>query len=178
MQNKQAINQSTPEQPEVDAPEFDFSELDKIEQDFENENQEVVVEKQDTAKPEDIPENNNPATVPLDDTVTDADEPEEVNQVVPGKSPYYSKIDGILEEGLRDMYDDLPEALKPEFRRRGEEATNKIDQMMQSAKVKLQEVVKLILNWLRIVPGVNKFFIEKEATIKAKKIINLKNKAE
>lgn len=90
------------------------------------------------------------------------------------KEPMLVKIEGILAEDLADVYENLPEALKPKFRAKGEETAGKIRQMMQDAKVKARKVLKLIKEWLKMIPGVNKFFLEQEATIKTQKLLGLK----
>ena len=60
------------------------------------------------------------------------------------------------------------------FKQRGELAAKKIEQKLRHAKVRLQDIIAIILDWLKTIPGVNKFFIEQEAKIKAEKIIKLK----
>ena len=45
---------------------------------------------------------------------------------------------------------------------------------MKSTKVKVKKILKLILEWLRILPGINRFFLEQEAKIKTDRIIQLK----
>ncbi len=81
------------------------------------------------------------------------------------KEPMLVKIEGILAEDLADVYENLPDELKPKFRAKGEETAGKIRQMMQDAKVKARKVLKLIKEWLKMIPGLNKFFLEQEATI-------------
>lgn len=93
---------------------------------------------------------------------------------VAAKEPMLVKIEGILAEDLADVYENLPDELKPKFRAKGEETAGKIRQMMQDAKVKARQVLKLIKEWLKMIPGVNKFFLEQEATIKTQKLLGLK----
>jgi len=70
----------------------------------------------------------------------------------------------------------MPDYLKKEFKRKGEETASKIEKIIHSVKVKIKEILHLIKEWLKIIPGVNKFFIEKEAEIKTRKILNLHKK--
>ncbi len=90
------------------------------------------------------------------------------------KEPMLVKIEGILAEDLADVYENLPDDLKPKFRVKGEETAGKIRIMMQEAKIKARKVLKLIKEWLKMIPGVNKFFLEQEATIKTQKLLGLK----
>lgn len=95
-------------------------------------------------------------------------------EVTPERGIYYDRVESILEEGLAEMYAGMPDNIKPAFKQRGEQTVTQIDTLLHSTKVKIKEIIQLILEWLRMIPGVNRFFIEKEASIKAKKIIKLK----
>ena len=86
------------------------------------------------------------------------------------------KIEKILEEGLDESFQRLSPIAKQEFKVKGEQTAIKIRDLMKSTRVKVKKILKLILEWLRILPGVNRFFLEQEAKIKADKIIALKNK--
>jgi len=85
-------------------------------------------------------------------------------------------IEKILEKNMAEIYQGLPEYLRPEFRKKGEETASKISVLLQDVKIKIKEIVMLIFEWLKIVPGLNLFFIEKEAAIKAEEILNLYHK--
>lgn len=85
-------------------------------------------------------------------------------------------IEKILEKDLSEVYQGLPDYLKPEFRKKGEETASKISVLLKETKLKIKEIIDLILDWLKIVPGLNEFFIEKEAEIKADEILNLYRK--
>lgn len=84
------------------------------------------------------------------------------------------QIDAILSDGLTDIYLSLPPKKQAEFRAGGEEAVKKISVILGQAKVKIKSIVDIIKRWLSIVPGLNKFFLEQEAKIKADKILKLK----
>jgi len=81
-----------------------------------------------------------------------------------------------MEEGLNDSYQRLSPVAKQEFKLKGEQAASQIRELLKSARVKVKKILRLILDWLRILPGVNHFFLEQEAKIKTDKIIALKNK--
>ncbi|PIT87434.1 MAG: hypothetical protein COU31_02965 [Candidatus Magasanikbacteria bacterium CG10_big_fil_rev_8_21_14_0_10_40_10] len=84
------------------------------------------------------------------------------------------KIEKILEEGLNDSFQQLSPIAKQEFKIKGEEIALKIRDLLRSTHIKAKKILKLILEWLRFLPGINRFFIEQEAKIKADRIINLK----
>ncbi len=83
------------------------------------------------------------------------------------------QIEKILEDDLAEMYFQMPAETQVKFKTEGEHVTATIRQILKSGIVKMKKVLSLILDWLRIIPGVNRFFIEKEAKIKAEKILAL-----
>ena len=90
---------------------------------------------------------------------------------LPEKSEQLMKIEKILAEDLEDYYFSMSDDLKLTFKHKGEETARTAEQMIKKAKVNLRKLVKLIFEWLKIIPGINKFFIEQEAKIKADKIL-------
>jgi len=93
---------------------------------------------------------------------------------LPVSSPDLQVIEKILEQDLRELYQKMQPDEQLKFKQRGELAAKKIEQKLRHAKVRLQDIIAIILDWLKTIPGVNKFFIEQEAKIKAEKIIKLK----
>lgn len=85
------------------------------------------------------------------------------------------KVEKIMEEGVGDAYARLSPIAREEFKLKGEETAQKISLLLRSAKVKVKKIFELILNWLRLLPGVNRFFLEQEAKIKTDRILELKN---
>jgi hypothetical protein len=86
-----------------------------------------------------------------------------------------TKIEKILEEGLEDVYKKLPVQKQMEFRVVGERTAKDINLLIEKAKFSVAKILDLIKKWLSIIPGVNNFFIEQEAKIKADKIIKIKS---
>lgn len=84
------------------------------------------------------------------------------------------EVEKILEEDMQDIFISLPPAKQEEFKKTGEEITKKIINLLDKAKIKIGDVIKLIKQWLSIVPGINKFFLEQESKIKADEIIKIK----
>lgn len=95
---------------------------------------------------------------------------------LPAKDAVMVKIEKIMEEGLNDSYQRLSPVAKQEFKLKGEQAASQIHELLKSAHVKVKKILRLILDWLRLLPGVNHFFLEQEAKIKTDKIIALKER--
>jgi hypothetical protein len=88
----------------------------------------------------------------------------------PPKSEALVKIEKILEEDLEEFYFTMSEDKRREFKEKGEETAGKIEKMMEAGKTVARKILKLIRQWLKLIPGVNKFFLEQEAKIKTDKI--------
>jgi len=86
------------------------------------------------------------------------------------------EIDHILADGLNDMFLKMPPKEQTEFKKKGEETVVRINDLLGRARVNVNKIISLIKQWLRLIPGINKFFLEQEAKIKADKILNIKNK--
>jgi hypothetical protein len=96
----------------------------------------------------------------------------------PAKSPFLEKIEDVLQEDLEDIYFQLPAEKQAEFRQTGEETASKIVLLLSSVKVQVRKILELIVKWLRVIPHVNKYFLEQEAKIKTDKLLELKAKGE
>jgi len=96
--------------------------------------------------------------------------------VLKEKSEVLKEIESILSEGLEEPYQSLPDNLKKDFKQKGEETASKIEELVNQAKIMVHKIVDLIKNWLCIIPGVNKFFLEQETKIKTGKILMLAEK--
>ena len=92
------------------------------------------------------------------------------------KDEVTEEIENIMEEGLEDAYKELTPVQKQEFKIKGEETALKIRNLIRQGKAKVKEIFQLILEWLEELPGVNKFFLEQEAKIKADKIMSVEKK--
>ncbi len=84
------------------------------------------------------------------------------------------RVENIMQEGLADAYQKLSPIAQQEFKIKGEETAGAIRELLKSAHVKAKKIFHLIYNWLRLLPGVNRFFLEQEAKIKTDKIIMAK----
>ena len=86
------------------------------------------------------------------------------------------KVENILELDLLDVFKKLSPEQKQEFKKKGEETSIAINGLLNNAKIKTKKILSLIKEWLQMIPGVNKFFIEQLAKSKLDEIMKLNNK--
>ncbi|MFA6426933.1 MAG: hypothetical protein WCW16_00595 [Candidatus Magasanikbacteria bacterium] len=84
------------------------------------------------------------------------------------------RVEEVMQEGLADAYRELTPIQQQEFKIKGEETAWQIRQLLKETHIKIKEIFRLLLEWLKMLPGINRFFLEQEAKIKADKIITLK----
>ncbi|MFH1713487.1 MAG: hypothetical protein ABH896_04895 [Candidatus Jacksonbacteria bacterium] len=89
------------------------------------------------------------------------------------KSEFLLQVENILSGGLGDIYNQMEPSIKQRFKNKGEEVARRIERMVAEGKTKVSKIIAWIKEWLKLIPGVNKFFLEQEAKIKADKIISM-----
>lgn len=124
----------------------------------------------ETAQPEKVVQK--PAETPQPQTLQQYNTA--VKETAHSVDPVTREIETILEEGLERTYAELDEATKQEFRVKGEETASAIRKLLDGATIQARRVVRLIIGWLRILPGLSRFFIEQEAKIKTDRVLALK----
>ncbi len=92
---------------------------------------------------------------------------------LPTKDPTVRAVEAVLEEDLGEAYQKMQPALQQKFRKEGERVTAQIVEMVRHAKVNARLVLKLLTDWLKLIPGVNHFFLTQEAKIKTDRILKL-----
>jgi hypothetical protein len=101
--------------------------------------------------------------------------PTPVQPAVPQvKDPEIVRIESILSEHLDELYLLMTPQQQLAFREKGEETANKIDKLLKDVKVRVKEILNLIKDWLKLLPGINKFFLEQEAKIKTDRLLNMR----
>jgi len=85
------------------------------------------------------------------------------------------QVENVLSLGMAEIYLSLTPEKRQEFKIKGEETAKRIGQLLAKTKVNIGEIIKLIKKWLSLIPGMNKYFLEKEAKIKADEIIKIKS---
>ena len=86
------------------------------------------------------------------------------------------EVENILAEGLDEVFMQLPPSKQSEFKLLGEQTAKQINTLLTQTKVKINKIIELIKKWLALIPGINKFFLEQEAKIKADEIMKIKGK--
>jgi hypothetical protein len=87
--------------------------------------------------------------------------------------PTVRSIELILSEDMTEHFKAMSLADQAKFKAKGEETVSKLSMLVQKTSIKAKEVLKLIANWLRFIPHVNKYFLEQESKIKTDKILEL-----
>jgi hypothetical protein len=87
------------------------------------------------------------------------------------KSEFLLQVESVLADGLGDVYARMEQELKSKFKNKGEEIAQKIETIIAQGKTRLKQILSWIREWLKMIPGVNKFFLEQEAKIKTDKIL-------
>ena len=81
-----------------------------------------------------------------------------------------------MEDGIGDAFNRLSPTARQEFKLKGEQTAIKIRTLLKSSHIKVKKIFQLIFEWLKLLPGVNRFFLEQEAKIKTDHIITLHKK--
>jgi hypothetical protein len=111
---------------------------------------------------------------PESETIAPVGTPAPVSAPQPiAKDPVVATVESILTENLGDLYLSLPADEQQKFKAKGEETSKKIVELLRSAKATFKKIFNLIFDWLKTIPGINKFFTEQEAKIKADKIMKI-----
>ncbi len=106
-----------------------------------------------------------------------------VQKIHPHPSQTYSppdpvtfQIEKIMEQGIGEAYQELTPIQKQQFKIKGEQTAKQIKQLLQTTHVKVKKIFRLLLDWLKLLPGINRFFLMQEAKIKTDQILSLKNR--
>ncbi len=89
------------------------------------------------------------------------------------KDRLHKEIEAAMEADLTDLFLSMPPDKQQLFQSQGEKTGQKIRELATAARKNARKIFDLIVEWLRIIPGVNRFFLEQEAKIKTDKIILL-----
>lgn len=89
------------------------------------------------------------------------------------KDPGLMRVERVLEENLSDIYFALPSDKREKFKAKGEETAMAIKALVDRAKAKARDVLRLIRDWLKLIPHVNKYFLEQEAKIKTDRVMRM-----
>ncbi|PIR93647.1 hypothetical protein COT97_05600 [Candidatus Falkowbacteria bacterium CG10_big_fil_rev_8_21_14_0_10_39_11] len=90
------------------------------------------------------------------------------------KNPVVVEIEGVMEDGLDEYFFKLTPDERKEFKRVGEETAITVMGLLTQAKVHVVKILAAITNWLKMLPGVNKYFLEQESKIKTDTLLKMK----
>ena len=92
---------------------------------------------------------------------------------VPKKDPLMQQIEHVMEEDVTDTFLKMTPKEQQTFKQTGEETASKIRVLVEKTKINARKILDLLKRWLKLIPGVNQFFLEQEAKIKTDKILLL-----
>lgn len=90
-----------------------------------------------------------------------------------GKSALQVKVEEVMANGLDASYQTMTPVQQERFRKKGEEIAKQIEDLTARFKLTARKVLHLLRSWLKLIPGINKFFLEQEAKLKADAIMKL-----
>ena len=90
------------------------------------------------------------------------------------KDSFTKEIESILEEDLTDLFLQMTPDQQIAFKIKGEETASKIRELLHQTKINVRKILSLLREWLSLIPGVNKFFLEQETKIKTDKLLAAK----
>jgi len=100
--------------------------------------------------------------------------PSEINSVpVSTDAIVLKKVEDILANDMDRVFLSMDAASQQRFKVKGEATARQIVGLLSKTKIKIKEVVALIMSWLKTIPHANKFYLEQEAKIKADEIIKM-----
>lgn len=89
------------------------------------------------------------------------------------KETLTQEIEDVLSEDLGDLYKSLSADKQRQFKAEGERTAGVISQLFSHGKFHARRISSLVKRWLRLIPGVNRFFLEQEAKIKTDKLLQM-----
>jgi hypothetical protein len=110
-----------------------------------------------------------PAPVVLPDAQASAT-PQATSQII------LAKVENILAAEMDNVFLSLDIASQAKFKAKGEQVAIEITNLLQKTKVNINKIISLIVDWLRLIPHVNKYYLEQEAKLKADAILHFYKK--
>ncbi|MFH1405047.1 MAG: hypothetical protein ABIH21_03035 [Patescibacteria group bacterium] len=101
---------------------------------------------------------------------TTAPKPIQQATQTPSKDKITQEIEELMSEDLTEMFLQMTPQEQEEFKIKGEQTASTIRELVTKTKLNTKKIFHLIKSWLKLIPGVNRFFLEQEAKIKTDKI--------
>lgn len=80
-------------------------------------------------------------------------------------------VEQILAEDLGALYQQMNPEQRAAFKQKGQEVSIAISKLLTRAQATFKSVLKLVRDWLSMIPSTNKLFLEQESKIKTDSII-------
>lgn len=90
--------------------------------------------------------------------------------------PILRTVENVLSEDLAETYKQLAPDTQQEFKKKGEQVARTVKQMITTGTFHAKKVLSLVLDWLRLIPHINRFFLEQEAKRKIDVLTHLAEK--
>lgn len=90
------------------------------------------------------------------------------------KSETLLRIEQVMEERLQSVFHEMSPNVKVVFKQKGEQTASEIEVLMHKVKIQSKKIFHLLFAWLRIIPGVNQYFLEQEAKLKTDELLQMK----
>src|SRR3989338_7623106 len=87
------------------------------------------------------------------------------------KSQLQKQVELIMQQDLADFYRSMDSETRQRFKHKGTQTAKQIEVLLLETKVKTKKIFDLIVQWLKMIPGVSIFFLKQEAKIKTDKIL-------
>lgn len=89
----------------------------------------------------------------------------------PVQPPLTKDVERVMAEGLEETYKSMDPTSQATFKQVGEATATTIVALLQQTKDQSKKILELLIAWLKIIPGINRFFLEQEAKIKTDKLL-------
>ncbi len=83
------------------------------------------------------------------------------------------QVERELEDGLWDVYREMPDGLRVKFKTEGERVAQVVREGFATGKITARNIITMITDWLKMIPGVNKWFLRQQAKIKTDALIRM-----
>lgn len=84
-----------------------------------------------------------------------------------------AKVESILASDMEKIFLSMDIASQAQFKAKGEEVALAITDLLQKTQIQINKVISLIMDWLRLIPNVNKYYLEQEAKLKADALLRV-----
>ena len=92
------------------------------------------------------------------------------------KAPEVIEIETMMADDLSQAFANMTPEQQQKFKVKGEATAREIASLVTQFKATAKKILHLLRAWLKLIPGINKFFLEQEAKIKTDDILRYARK--